>query len=116
MYKFIVTGHFKKHLKKICKKDREIKQSVRMALLTFNERTSIYIGHGIFKLRIKGLGKGKSGGYRLFVFLVIAESLIVPICIYAKNEMDNITVSELNNHLDAVTAEINQNYLSSELE
>lgn len=111
MYRIVITDHFKKQLKKINKKDREIKQVVKMALRTFNKKVSASIGNGIFKLRIKGLQKGKSGGYRLYVFLIEIESLLAPICIYTKNETESITASELNNHLEEIMTEINQEFV-----
>jgi len=99
MYKIVITEHFKKQLKKLAKKDAAIKESLKKELLGFEKQKAISIGSGVYKIRIAGRGKGKSGGYRAYLFVMEIESILTPICIYAKNQKENLTYEELTLHL-----------------
>lgn len=99
MYKIVITNYFKKQLKQLLKKNRNLKNDFKKALLSFNKNNSLSIGKGVYKLRIKAQSKGKSGGYRLFVFLIEIESILAPICIYSKSTKENLTYEELIHHL-----------------
>ncbi|HAU40096.1 MAG: hypothetical protein UV80_C0006G0092 [Candidatus Peregrinibacteria bacterium GW2011_GWF2_43_17] len=106
MYKIVITEHFKKQLKKLVKKDRFLKERVINTLNCFDKNQSIAIGRAIFKIRIQGLGKGKSGGYRLYIFLLEAEGILAPICIYSKNDIESISFDELADHFRLIKAEL----------
>lgn len=106
IYKVIVTEHFKKQLKGLLKKNRPLKEAFVDALLKFNKEHEISIGHGVYKLRLAGHSKGKSGGYRLYVFIIEVEGILAPLCIYSKNEKENLNKAELSYHLDKVTTEL----------
>lgn len=99
MYKIIITNHLKKQLKRLLKKDHSLKENLRGALLNFNKSTSIPIGSGVYKIRIAREGKGKSGGYRAYLFVLELEGILAPICIYPKNEKEDLTYAELTHHL-----------------
>src|SRR3990167_7146280 len=91
IYKIIVTKFFKKQLKQLLKKDRFLVTSVKESLLNFTKQQAVSIGKGVYKIRLKSCGKGKSGGYRLYVFVVEVDGILAPICIYAKNKKENLT-------------------------
>ena len=76
------------------------------ALLTFKKDHEISIGHGVYKLRLAGHSKGKSGGYRLYVFVIEVDGIVTPLCIYSKNERENLNKAELSHHLDKVKSEV----------
>ena len=61
---------------------------------------------GIYKLRLKGQNKGKSGGYRLYIFVMEIEGILTPVCIYPKNEKGNLEFAELSWHLDKIKEEL----------
>lgn len=106
MYKIYLTDHFKKQLKRLLKKNRSLKQAVRDALVYFNHEHAISIGGKIFKLRLKGQNIGKSSGYRLYVFVIQTGKILAPVCIYAKNEKTNLSIQELQQHLETIKVEL----------
>lgn len=75
-------------------------------LNAFKKETAISIGSGVYKIRLKGQGKGKSGGYRLYIFIMEIEGILTPICIYSKNEKENLTYNELSWHLEKIEGEL----------
>lgn len=105
-YKIYVTGHFKKQLKRLLKKNRSLVDMLKVELVNFNKQQAISIGMGVYKIRLKGHGKGKSGGYRLYVFIMEIEEILTPICIYPKNEKENLTYKELSRHLESTKEEL----------
>ncbi|MFH1284748.1 MAG: type II toxin-antitoxin system RelE/ParE family toxin [Candidatus Peregrinibacteria bacterium] len=106
MYKIVITEHFKKQLKRLVKKNDSLKEQLKITLLNFDKRIAISIGMGIFKLRLKSITKGKSGGYRLYIFLLEFEKILTPICIYSKNKKENLTSAELAKHLEETKIEL----------
>lgn len=105
-YKIIVTEYFKKQLKRLLKKNRSLLNEFKNAILNFNKQQSISIGMGVYKLRLKGQSKGKSGGYRLYVFVLEIYGILTPICIYPKNEKENVSYGELTFHLKMTKEEL----------
>ncbi|OGJ42497.1 hypothetical protein A3B60_01250 [Candidatus Peregrinibacteria bacterium RIFCSPLOWO2_01_FULL_39_12] len=106
MYKIVITSFFKKQLKRLVRKNQILKVSLKGALANFNRTLAVSVGHGVYKIRLRGECRGKSGGYRLYVFVIEVEKILVPIAIYAKNERENITLNELNDHLEITKNEI----------
>lgn len=106
MYRIVITDHFKRQLKKLVKKDRNLKQELIFVLKDFEKKKFTAIGKDIFKLRMRGQGRGKSGGYRLYVFVMEVEGILTPICIYSKNKCENMLVSELIEHLEKAKTEL----------
>ena len=106
MYRIVITNHFKKQLKRLVKKNRQLKAVFIETLNEFVPSQAISIGKGLFKVRLKGQSKGKSGGYRLYLFVIEVKGILTPICIYAKNEQENISFNELTKHLDRVKHEL----------
>ncbi|MCK9186506.1 type II toxin-antitoxin system RelE/ParE family toxin [Candidatus Gracilibacteria bacterium] len=106
MYKFIITNFFKKQLKHLSKKDVELKEHFKKVLINFRKEVAVSIGNSVYKIRIQGLGKGKSGGYRLYIFLLEIKGILCPICIYPKNEKENLSLKELNDALERTKEEL----------
>ncbi len=111
MYRFEIVNHFKKQLRKLTKKNRTLKEKLIIALKNFNREHSIAIGGSVYKMRIQSENGGKSGGYRLYVYVVEIEKILVPVAIYGKNSKENLSPKELNGHLQRIKDE-----LSKELE
>lgn len=107
-YKIIITEYFKKQLKHLLKKNRFLKQVFIDALSAFKKETAISIGSGVYKIRLKGQGKGKSGGYRLYIFVMEIEGILTPICIYSKNKKENLTYHELSWYLEKIKEELKE--------
>lgn len=105
-YKIIITEYFKKQLKRLIKKNRSLIKVLKKALVDFQKEQSISIGMGVYKMRLKGQSKGKSGGYRLYVFVMEIEEILTPFCIYSKNEKENLAYAELTWHLEKTKEEL----------
>lgn len=105
-YKIIVTEYFKKQLKRLIKKNRSLIDILKAALTHFQKDHETAIGMGVYKMSLKGQNKGKSGGYRLYIFVMEIEGILTPICIYPKNEKENLTYGELTVHLEKTKQEL----------
>lgn len=64
------------------------------------------VREGVYKIRIEAQGKGKSGGYRMYIFIMEIEGILSPICIYSKNEKENLTFQEMETHLEQTKVEL----------
>lgn len=106
MYRIVITGYFKKQLKKLVKKDLHLKENLKKELVGFSKQKSISIGCGVYKIRVAGQSKGKSGGYRAYLFIIEVENILAPVCIYAKNDKENLGYEELTWHLKKTKAEL----------
>ncbi|EKD64327.1 MAG: hypothetical protein ACD_51C00025G0002 [uncultured bacterium] len=106
--KIFFASHFKSQLKKLISKYPHVKEDLLNELDHLNIENEIHIGHSIYKIRIKSsdMKKGKSGGYRCYIYFYIKNELLVPLCIYAKNQQENISENELRYHFDAITEDL----------
>jgi len=106
MYRIILTKFFKKQLKRLLKKDPGLKNNLINTLLNFNREAAVSVGHEIYKTRLCGQNTGKSGGYRVYVFIVEINKILTPIAIYSKSEKENLVSEEMSGHLEKVKAEL----------
>lgn len=109
MYNFKILPHFKKQLKTLIKKYKGLKKDVVLELEHFDKRNSVGLGQNIYKVRLKSsdINKGKSGGFRLIVFIYEIDEIIFPIAIYFKSDKENISIQEIKYHLSSILDEIN---------
>lgn len=108
MYRIEIVDHFKNQLKKLTKKNRSLKSTLSTALLNFNKEHSISIGQEVYKIRIQGEHRGKSAGYRLYLYVLEINKILVPIAIYAKNEKENLSFKAMSEHLEKVKKELSE--------
>jgi len=108
MYRSIILPHFKRQLKPYAKKHPHIKDALIVCLGKFEKSLSDSLGHRLYKLRIKvpGLKKGKSKGFRLILYLLEKEKLIVPVTIYFKGDKESMMNTEINEHLEIILFEL----------
>ncbi len=106
------SEHFKKQLKRLKKKFPHIKEDLLKIIDSFKPAQNIHIGKSIYKIRIPAsdMQKGKSSGFRSYMFLYIKKDMLVPLCIYAKSETENITENELEYHFNQAFEEIINTY------
>lgn len=97
MNQFYVTDFFKGQLKPYLKKHRDLLKSLIAALKEFDSDQVISLGEGLYKMRMSSasMSKGKSGSFRVILFIDHALNLIVPVTIYAKNRFSDLTKHEL---------------------
>jgi mRNA-degrading endonuclease RelE of RelBE toxin-antitoxin system len=104
----LFSGHFKKQLKKLKKKYPQVKEDLLDVIEIFDPKNEISIGRSIYKIRIPSsdMQKGKSGGFRSYLYLYIKKDLLLPLCIYPKSETESITENELKYHFNQTIQEI----------
>lgn len=104
----LFSEHFKKQLKKLKKKYPNVKDDLLDMIEKFDAQKEISIGQSIYKIRIPSsdMSKGKSGGFRSYLYLYIKSNLLLPLCIYPKSETESITENELKYHFDQTIGEV----------
>lgn len=102
------SEYFKKQLKRLKKKYPNVKADLLKRFENLNIENEISIGQSIYKIRIasRDMKKGKSGGFRAYMYLYIKKDLFVPLCIYAKSEREAITEDELRYHFNKNIEEV----------
>lgn len=108
----LFSEHFKKQLKKLKKKYPHVKDDLLNYLKKFDHNNEISIGRSIYKVRIasQDMNKGKSGGFRSYLYVYLKKDLLLPLCIYPKSETGSITENELKYHFDQTIQEILNGY------
>ncbi len=106
--KIFFPEHFKKQLKKLKKKYPQVKDDLLRMTDSFDPKNEISIGRSIYKIRIASsdMKKGKSGGFRAYLYLYMKNNLLLPLCIYPKAETESISENELQYHFDQTAKEI----------
>ncbi len=101
MFDIVFTNHFKKQLKKLKKKYIHVKDDLILALEDFSEENCINIRKNVYKIRIasRDMHKGKSGGFRCYIYIIRSEDILAPLCIYAKSSKENLSWEELTYHI-----------------
>lgn len=103
--------HFKKQLKRLKKKYPHVKDDLLDVIEAFDSTNGIHIGKSIYKIRIPSsdMQKGKSGGFRSYVYIYVRRNMLLPLCIYPKSETESITENELDYHFNATIKEVVEN-------
>lgn len=102
------TEYFKRQLKKLMKKYPHAKEDLLQALQQIDLRHETSIGQSIYKIRIKSsdINRGKSGGFRSYVYFYVKKDLFVPLCIYSKSDQSFVSEQELEFHVDRMNEEL----------
>lgn len=90
---------FDRQAKRLAKKFPSLKKELQSLVSELKEEPTkgIPIGHGCQKIRlaIASKGKGKSGGARVIVHVVIKDGTAYLLSIYDKSELENLTDNEI---------------------
>lgn len=102
------SEHFKNQLRKLKRKFPHAKQDLLARLNSLKIENEISIGRSIYKIRIGScdMKKGKSGGFRAYIYLYFKKNLLVPLCIYAKSDKESLTEGELQYHFGKIIEEL----------
>lgn len=106
VYKVRVTQYFRRQIDKLSKSNYALRKEVWAALYTFDKRLHSSIGNKIYKIRLRGHNKGKSGGYRLLTCVLEIRGVLIPVCIYPKSRRENLTDEELTKHVNCIQEEL----------
>ncbi len=111
MIDIFFSAHFKKQLKKLKRKYPHVKEDLLDVIESFDAKNEIHIGKSIYKIRIssRDMQKGKSGGFRSYIYIYVRRNTLLPLCIYPKSETESITENELEYHLTATIKEVVEN-------
>jgi mRNA-degrading endonuclease RelE of RelBE toxin-antitoxin system len=104
----VILNYFKRQLKPLVKKYRDLKDPMIETLDTFHPDLHDHIGNHLYKVRLStpSLRRGKSGAFRLILLLVELDDLLVPVTIYFKGDRESLLQKELNDHLQHVLFEL----------
>lgn len=102
-FNVVLTSGFKKDLKRIAKKHRQILSDISLLAdqLAENPTIGTDLGKNVYKIRlaITGSSKGKSGGARVITYVKIAAQTAILAEIYLKNEYDTVDVNSVLSRL-----------------
>lgn len=111
--KIFFAEHFKSQLKRLMKKYPAAKEDLLSVLEVADikkgiPQNAVAIGRSVYKLRVgsSDMKRGKSGGFRVYIYFFTRRDLLVPLCIYAKPETAAISENELQYHFDCIVAEL----------
>lgn len=102
------TKHFKKQIKRLSKKFPNVQEDLLETIESIEIDKEVKIKKSIYKIRIKSsdMNKGKSGGFRSYIYLHRAVNGLIPLCIYFKSESESISNDELQSHIEMTNMEI----------
>mgnify|MGYP006431066291 CR=1 FL=1 len=105
-YNVLSIQPFDKQLKRLSKKYPSLKEDFTSLVKSLKKepKQGDLIGHNCYKIRlaIKSKGKGKSGGARIIINVVISEENVYLLAIYDKSNNSNITDLELKTLLKQI--------------
>ena len=91
---FIELPPFRKYLDAL-DEGQELLKNLQETLLESPEAGDLVTGTGgLRKIRVARQNKGKSGGYRVWYLYVPRSHKVFLLVIYAKNELENLTMLE----------------------
>jgi len=98
-YEIVPTPEFVKEAKRLAKKFPKMPQDLEALqnILLENPKAGTPLGHDCYKLRLQNtsIKKGKSGGFRIILFLIDKNKVIRLLAIYSKTERDTISDEEI---------------------
>lgn len=98
-FEVIVTSSFKKDLKRIAKKHRQILKDINQLIdqLSKKPRSGTDLGQNIYKIRlaITGTAKGKSGGARVITYVKIIHKTVILSEIYLKSDFETVRIDDV---------------------
>lgn len=107
-YKIYLSDYFLKQLKSLLKKYKHLEEDLVLTLENFNIQTTIPLGAGLYKMRLKSsdLKKGSQKSFRLVVFVYQAKHGLVPVNIYFKGDRGNVDKEIIKLHLAKILNEL----------
>ncbi|MVN21315.1 hypothetical protein GO621_07175 [Mucilaginibacter sp. HMF7410] len=106
-YSVITIKTFEKQVKRLTKKYFSLKNELLELVknLKENPKQGTSIGDNCYKIRLSifSKGKGKSGGARVIINVVITAEIVYLLNIYDKSEKENLTTKELQELLKEIS-------------
>lgn len=113
MPQFYLADYFLKQLKPYAKKFRHLPQDLTLALQNFMPEQAQALGQKVYKLRLKAsdLPKGKNKSFRVIIYLWHDPELVVPVAIYFKSDIQNLSKQEIKFHSKLVLRELESKHI-----
>jgi hypothetical protein len=90
---------FERQVKRLVKKFPSIKKEIQELIKELKQEPEkgTSIGNNCYKIRlsIASKGKGKSGGARVIIHVVLKDGIVYLLSIYDKSELENLTDNEI---------------------
>lgn len=101
MINFSALPSFKKDLKQLNKRFRNVKSDITQLMNTLqgNPQSGIFIKKDIYKIRLKNsdINSGKSSRYRVLYYYLNSKNEIIFFTIFSKSDIENISNDDLDN-------------------
>lgn len=98
-YNVLYTENFRKEAKRLSKKHVSLKKDIEVLIDSLEQKPiqGKPLGKGCFKIRmaISSKGKGKSGGARVIICVLVEDTEVNLLTIYDKSEREDISSKEL---------------------
>lgn len=108
-YDIIAVPQFRKEIKKLSKKYPSLKEDFTSLVyaLKENPKQGTSLGNSCYKIRlaITSKGKGKSGGARVIINVVVTDETVYLLAIYDKSKKNNLSNNELKELLKSIPKE-----------
>lgn len=90
---------FERQVKRLVKKFPSLKKEIQELIKELKQEPEkgTSIGNNCYKIRlsIASKGKGKSGGARVIIHVVLKDGIVYLLSIYDKSELENLTDNEI---------------------
>lgn len=108
MYQYLISDYFKRQIKKYLKKYPSLIDDIIETLKRFDKKTSASLGAHTYKVRFaaRNLSKGKSGSFRLIIFVIEFDKIITPLVLYFKGDESTVSRKEIMYHALMVQREL----------
>ncbi|MCP5046313.1 MAG: type II toxin-antitoxin system RelE/ParE family toxin [bacterium] len=98
-YRIVPTPEFIKLTKRLSKKYPLLAKDLTrlQKILTENPKSGTQLGNHCYKIRLQNtsIQKGKSGGFRVIIFLIDPDKVVRLLSIYSKSEKSSISDAEI---------------------
>ncbi len=105
-FKIKASTHFKKNIKQLAKKYKNIKQDYAelVRLLKKEPTCGTPLGDDIYKIRLKNssIPTGKRGGFRVITLVKVLKESVILLTIYSKREKEDISDDEIGEILKQI--------------
>jgi len=95
--RILYTYTFAQHFKKLPRHFRNIDEELDEFLRSYEPKHTDAIGHNCYKIRFSSgnYKRGKRGGLRITIYYVVRNQVVVPLTIYSKSRMENLSQKEI---------------------
>ncbi|QDW26896.1 type II toxin-antitoxin system RelE/ParE family toxin [Pedobacter sp. KBS0701] len=98
-FKVKTVPNFEREVKRIFKKHRGIKSDLLKLIndLEVNPELGAHLSQNIYKIRlsISGTNKGKSGGARVIIYVVVLDKIVYLAEIYLKSDHSTVNIEDV---------------------